>query len=739
MLFLCAVVYSRSQAEENRPPLIPNPQKVEWLEGNFILSNNIFVDCPYSKLRTYFLSRMKTLTGLNLKPGSQRASGKKITFRTEPAAENQNKEAYSLNVAEDGIKITAKSEEGLFRAMQTLFQLISPELKAKKASASSAIPFCRISDSPAFSWRGLQLDCSRHFMTKDFIKRYIDILAYYKYNTLHWHLTDDQGWRIEIKRYPGLTKKGAWRKEADGSVYGGYYTQKDIREIVAYAKERFINIVPELDMPGHSMASLAAYPENSCTGGPFDVAIIWGVMKDIYCPGRDSTFYFIQNVLSEVIKLFPGQYIHIGGDEAPKDRWKQCPKCQARIKAEGLKDENELQSYFIKRIAAYLSSKGKTVIGWDEVLQGGLAPGIIVQSWQSFQGAIDAAKQGHYVICSPASHTYLNGDPENLDLRIAYSFQPVPKELQGRERDFILGGEANLWTEQAPQQTVDGKLFPRLLALSEVFWSNPENSDYDGFYRRVQNAYADLSALGIEYGRESKIFSTKTSFDGLKKEFVVEVSQGQKDIDIRYTLDGAEPGTGSPLYTSSIRIDKTATLKIAAFKNEHSLSRANTLSFSFHKAVGSSVTYKSRYDERYRAGGGNALLDGVRGSLDFRDGNWQGFEGTDFEAVIDLGSSKEISKVVPRFNQNVNSWIFLPLSVEVSLSDDNINFAQAKTITNDTPLKNSEILTKDFEADFNNIKARYIKVKASSIKKCPQWHPGAGSDAWLFIDEIVVE
>ncbi|MDP4189909.1 MAG: family 20 glycosylhydrolase, partial [Bacteroidota bacterium] len=391
------------------------------------------------------------------------------------------------------------------------------------------------------------------------------------------------------------------------------------------------------------------------------------------------------------------------------------------------------------RIASYLASKGKKDIGWDEVLQGGLAPGIFVQSWQSFQGAIDAAKQKHYVICSPASHTYLNGDPSDLDLRIAYSFQPIPRDLTKEEGKFVLGGEACLWTEQAPQETVDSKLFPRILALSEVFWKNPQNKDYDGFYSRLQKSYEDLSALGIKYGRESKIFTSSTAYDESKKEFSVSIQQGQKDIDIRYTLDGTEPKETSPRYESPIIINKTSSLKIAAFKKDHQLSKSNTLAFNFHKALNSHITLKTPYDERYRASGKNGLIDGVRASVNAHDGLWQGFEGIDFEATIDLGKIEDISKVAPRFLLDENSWIFLPSKVEISVSTDNINFTDAKTIINDIPLKNSEILLKDFQADYNNVSARYIKVKATTIKKCPSWHPGFGSNAWMFIDEIVVE
>ncbi|MFO7446443.1 MAG: family 20 glycosylhydrolase [Ignavibacteriaceae bacterium] len=740
-ILLCLImltVKAQNTNSQNHVSLIPLPEKVEWTQGHFILSGKSSIVSKSAKLTEYFAEQLKNYTGIELSESSPDNSEGKIHFLLEPSFLPSNKEAYSLSVTEDKIEIKSSGEEGLFRGIQTLFQLIPASAKTSKSNTETAIPACNISDKPVFLWRGLNLDCCRHFMTKDFIKRYIDILAYYKFNILHWHITEDQGWRIEIKKYPKLTEVGAWRKEADGSIYGGYYSQEDIKEIVAYAQSRFITVVPEIEMPGHSLASLASYPENSCTGGPFEVTNMWGVMKDIYCAGRDSTFYFLQNILDEVISLFPGEYIHIGGDEAPKDRWKECPRCQARIKSEGLKDEHELQSYFITRISEYLNSKGKKIIGWDEILEGGLAPGAVVQSWQDFNGAIEAAKLGHYTICSPASHTYLNSDPDDLDLRIAYSFNPIPDELTEEQKKYVLGSEANLWTEQAPQETVDSKLFPRILALTEVFWSNPDKN-YDEFYTRVQNNYEDLTALGIQYGRESKVFTPVTSYDETKNEFIISMVRGQEGLDIRYTNDGSDPGSGSLLYTEPIRVNKSVTLRIAAFRNNHFIGKKSAISFDFHKAVGTNISIVHPYDERYRASGPNALIDGVRGTDNFRDGSWQGYLGDDFECIIDLGEEKEISKVIPRFILTSNSWIFLPNKVEVTVSNDNTNFNDAKTIINDVPQKNSEIVLKDFPAEFSSLKARYIKIKAENIKTIPDWHPGAGNKAWMFIDEIVVE
>ncbi len=740
LVLICLIMSNiETKSKEKNYPLIPYPQKVEWLDGVFQISEKTTIYSEYRNLNNYFIEQLESFTGLVLKQNSNNPHVNEILFKVDGDIDKTNKEAYKINVDADKIEITGASETGLFRGIQTLFQLISPSAKTNKNNVVVEISCCNISDKPFFSWRGLNLDCCRHFMEKDFIKRYIDILAYYKFNTFHWHLTEDQGWRIQIKKYPKLTEIGAWRKEADGSIYGGFYTQEDIKEIVAYAESRYINVVPEIEMPGHALASLASYPGNSCTGGPFEVTNLWGVFSDIYCAGNDSTFIFLQNIIDEVIELFPGKYIHIGGDEAPKDRWEECPKCQARIKAEGLKDEHELQSYFIKRMSSYINSKGKEVIGWDEILQGGLAPGAIVQSWQSFQGAIEAAKLGHYTICSPTSHTYFDYDQDDFDLRNVYSFKPIPEELSGEEKKYVLGSEANMWTERAPQETIDSKLFPRLLALIEVLWNNPENKNYEEFYSRLQESYKDLSALGIKYGREGKVMTHSTLFDSLKNEFSIKIEQGQKDIEIRYTINGNEPDANSTLYSSPIRIKENSIIKVAAFNDSHPIGKQFTLAFNFHKAVNSKIVLNNKYDERYNAGGANGLIDGVRGTNNFRDKLWQGYEGVDFEGVIDLGAEKEISKVIPKFFFDSNSWIFLPTKVEISLSTDNVNYTSTKTIVNDVPMKNSEILQKEFAAKFDNQKARYVKVKAQSIKVCPDWHPGAGSKAWLMIDEIIVE
>ncbi len=419
-------------------------------------------------------------------------------------------EGYSLEIAPGKITITAGSGAGIFYGIQSLFQLMPVD--ANKDNLS--VPCAKINDYPRFQWRGVHLDCCRHMFPVEFIKKYLDILAMYKMNTFHWHLTDDQGWRIEIKKYPKLTEIGAWRKETmgDGIPYGGYYTQDQIREIVAYAKDRYITVVPEIEMPGHCLSALAAYPQLSCTGGPFEVGTTWGVFDDVYCAGNDSVFTLLENVLTEVMDLFPGKYIHIGGDEVPKTRWQQCPKCQARMKAEGLKDETQLQSYFIQRIEKFLNSHGRRIIGWDEILEGGLAPNAAVMSWRGIEGGIAAAKAKHVAVMTPGNYCYfdhyqsqdIKNEPKAFggytSLEKVYSYEPVPDSLNAEEAKYIIGTQANMWSEYFEStQQAEYMLLPRLCALSEVAWTPKELKNFDDFSKRIEKHYQILSKMKINY------------------------------------------------------------------------------------------------------------------------------------------------------------------------------------------------------------------------------------------------
>jgi hexosaminidase len=445
-----------------------------------------------------------------------------ITFRSFVSEKYLPEGYYHMVVNAEGVDIFSTSASGLFYGTQSLMQLIVQEKKDWQ------VPYLTLTDFPRFSWRGLHLDVSRHFFPVDFVKRYIDLMARYKFNTFHWHLTEDQGWRIEIKKYPKLQEVAAYRKETlighysaqphqyDGQRYGGYYTQEEIKEVVAYAAERFVTIVPEIEMPGHALAALSAHPHLGCTGGPYETATLWGVFDDVYCAGKESTFTFLEDVLNEVIELFPGQYIHIGGDECPKTRWQECAQCQKRMKVEGLSDEHELQSYFIQRIEKYLNARGKKIIGWDEILEGGLAPNAAVMSWRGEEGGIAAAKAGHDVVMTPGFALYFDhyqGDPQNepvaiggnTSLKKVYSYEPIPASLDQNEQRFILGAQANVWTEyiKTPEH-VEYMTYPRALALAEVVWSPKEARDWTSFVNRLTHQYVLLERQKVNFRKPTE-------------------------------------------------------------------------------------------------------------------------------------------------------------------------------------------------------------------------------------------
>jgi hexosaminidase len=502
------------------PALIPKPAKLELHSDLFQLSGStkIIANSAARETGQYLsdiLARTLKLPPLTVEQVQPASNAGNIVINISPDAHTDD-EGYKLDVSPDSIQITASTAAGAFYAVQTLRQLIQPDAAATTAAANAdsprwTVPCLAIEDQPRFHWRGLMLDVSRHFFTVDEVKRFLDLMALYKFNTFHWHLTDDQGWRIQIREYPKLTEVGAWRTGKNGSRYGGFYTQDQIREVVAYAAVLHITVIPEIEMPGHCQAALAAYPELSCTGGPFEVGTVWGIYKDVYCPGKEKTFDFLEHVLIEVMDLFPGSIIHIGGDEVPKDRWKLCPDCQTRIKSESLEDEAELQSYFIKRINAFVTSHDKRIIGWDEILEGGLAPGASVMSWRGTTGAVAAAQANHDVVLSPTSHCYFDyrqskatdqpkGANGYLPLAQVYNFDPIPPDLDSTFAHHVLGAQGNLWTEHIPDvQTLDLMTFPRAAALAEVVWSPPTDGTFNDFENRLTRQLRQLDALNVNY------------------------------------------------------------------------------------------------------------------------------------------------------------------------------------------------------------------------------------------------
>lgn len=755
------------------PAIVPQPQSVEMLPGSFSLGAEVRLivesDDPDAEMvARSFGQRIKTAAGFDLPVvhGAADAS-KAVVFRLSPGG-TLGDEGYDLRVGVQNVVCTAGTARGLFYAVQTLFQILPAEVYAAKPATGVrwTLPCLRITDSPRYAWRGMMLDCSRHFFPKAFIKDFIDYLAMHKMNTFHWHLTDDQGWRVEIKRYPKLTEVGAWRvdredkpfrereaqKPGEKATYGGFYTQDDIREVVAYARGRFVTIIPEIEMPGHCAAALAAYPELSCTGEQITVppGSVWPPIF-VYNPGKEETFEFLQNVLSEVADLFPGPFIHVGGDEVDKSAWKASTQCQALMAAQGLKTEEELQSYFIQRIEKFLNSKNKRLIGWDEILQGGLAPNATVMSWRGTEGGIAAARQGHDVVMSPTSNCYFDyyqGSPDKeppgiggyLPLSRVYSFEPTPSDLTTDEAAHILGAQANLWTEfvHTPQHA-QYMLIPRMAAMAEVGWTAKDRRDWGSFKARLGQQFKRYDQAAINWAKSSYEVLLSSELVSGKKKIKVTLDTESYRPEIRYTLDGKAPSASSTLYAAPIAIKKTTIVKAALFLNGQPLRGVSEDRFLVHKALGETVRLEFPYSDEYPGGGPSALTDGRCGSTNQGDGRWQGFEGSDLSATIDLGRSVAVSRVSIGFLQNIKDSVFFPTAVEFFVSENGKDFQSAAALVNDVPPLSPDVLRKDFSTNLKGVKARYIRVRAKNIGTCPPGHPSAGEKAWLFADEIIVD
>ena len=704
----------------SNPTIIPKPVKMILNEGFYNWSSNaqIISDSLFVSQKKYF---QKLFSIQDVKEKNT------IYFKKNNLL---LKEEYFLKISENQITIEASLPNGIMHGIQSLRQIvpINENISSKKIS----INCLEIHDFPRFKWRGLLLDCCRHFMQKDFVKRYIDLLAFHKMNILHWHLTEDQGWRIEIEKYPKLTEIGAWRENKDGEKYGGFYTKKDIKEIVLYAKDRGIEIVPEIELPGHSVAALASYPHLSCTGDSIKVETDWGVFKDIYCAGNDSVFTFLEDVLEEVVELFPSKYIHIGGDEAPKYHWENCSKCQKRIINNNLKDEHELQSYFIKRISDFLKTKNKVLIGWDEIIEGGIPENAIIQSWRGMEGGIVAAKNQNQAIMSPTSHCYFDYDLDAINLEKVYSFEPIPKELSQSESKFIIGGECNMWSERAPQELIDSKVFPRILAMSEVLWSEKEK-DYTEFSNRIEKHYPKLDKLGVNYGYEKTPIKFNSTFK--ENEFIVSIEKGNSKMNLEYNVNNQ----GWKDYLVPLKFRKNTNLIVKEKNSKRKVVATKNLEFNFHKGLDKKTIYKTNYNPSYQADKDKTLVNGIAGSKhNFRDGQWQGFYGTDIDVVIDLGEKTKFSDLSSSYFQYHLSWILLPKSIEYLISDNGETFSRIfykDQICN--PMQEGK-----FKEQFSyrgEQSARYVRLKAKNYGTLPKQHPAAGSNSWVFIDEFIIQ
>lgn len=731
-LALCFTSCSSPQVEPVSKAIIPVPSEVHWIEDSgqpavWRGAWNWTIDGEWSTVAEHWKSWL---------PGTEEDNGMSVVLSR---VEGFPKEGYALDLDASGVIIRASHEAGAFHALTTLRWMLPAD---SDHSGPWSMDPVSIADAPRFEHRGLLLDCCRHFMEPEYVKRTIDLLALHKMNILHWHLTEDQGWRIQIDAYPELTSTGAWRTEDDGSIHGGFYTKDQIREIVAYASERNVVIIPEIELPGHSRAAIAAYPWLSCTGDSLEVPHDWGVFKDIYCAGEDTTFRFLEQVLLEVMELFPSEYIHIGGDEAPKVRWEACPKCQRRMKENALHDEHELQSWFISEIGSFLAAHDRKLIGWDEILEGGLPDGATVQSWRGMDGGRNAVAMGRNAIMSPTSHCYFDYPIESIDLEQVYGFEPEPEDLDGSGR--ILGGECNMWTERAPQDLVDSKVFPRMVAMSEVLWGAKQKRNWNDFQQRMGWHYDRLDAWEVDYGWETVPIDLQCN---------VGEADGQLEVMLKRAISGVEAEVYwryneqdkmiEQPFGRAFELQGEGVLSVNFRRNGLPVGEPWNFPLAGHVGAFRPVDLGYEWSPYYSGGGQQALADGRLGSSDFRDGNWQATQGQNMSVSIALGESRAIDSLSMQFYLYQDAWIFVPDSVRFQWSQDGEEWEGdwvGRSVWN---------RPKAFERDENQgvvrlavpveAEARFVRFEAVNPGPCPDWHDAASSASWLFLDELVVQ
>lgn len=764
IILILSLLASTSFSQELN--IIPQPVAVEVKDGNFSVkpSSKLLFNSsrPEDKeLLALVVELLKDGSGYTLETSDAKnveLSGNILLQLNQPESAALGTEGYTLSISPEHVVLRANTTDGLFYGVQSLWQLLT-------ASDDKTLPCAEITDYPRFEWRGLHLDVSRHFFPVDFIYKYIDYLAMHKMNIFHWHLVDDQGWRIEIKKYPKLTEVGAWRVDREhldwearnGEIkpnegkYGGFYTQEQVSSVVEYARKKHVTVIPEIEMPAHVMSALAAYPEYSCTGEYQDIpaGAIWPITH-IFCAGKDETFTFLENILDEVMGLFPSTYIHVGGDEATKTEWEKCERCQARMKAENLKDEHELQSYFIKRIEKYLNAHGRKLIGWDEILEGGLEPSATIMSWRGAKPGTKAAKLGHDVVMSPTSNCYFDyyqGNPElepkafggSVTLKKVYDFEPVPEELSEEEAKHIIGGQANLWTEQIKTpEHASYMVLPRMTALSEVLWSPKKDRDWGSFSKRMKTQYKRFDNIGVNYATSAFQVNATPELNAETRTIKVELYTEAWKPEIRYTTDGSEPTASSTKYSEPFEIKKTTTVKAVVVKDGKPMSKALSNDFLLHKAIACPVEMKFPNSKYYESTGKFALVDGIKGGSNHSNGKWKGFNGDDMEATVDLGTEKSFSKVSIGTLQNPGAWIFYPKELIVEVSNDGENFKTLGSIKNKMMPMEAGRYSQEMTVK-KKAKARYLRVTAKNLGTCPKGHAGEGKAAWLFVDEITVE
>ncbi|ULQ52062.1 beta-N-acetylhexosaminidase [Flavihumibacter fluvii] len=738
----CVCPFILKSQDIQRINLIPQPQLVIENKGSFLWTGKtpVYADPVFQKVAQLF-TEQAALSAPRPASSNMNTGIPAIVFRKQKFPDTASAESYKITIKQKQVDILAATELGALRAMFTILQLRLLQTE------QSLIPCGEITDAPRFTYRGLHLDVSRNFFPIPFLEKLLDMMALYKLNTFHWHLTDGPGWRLEIKKYPQLTKKAAWRthnswKEwwnngrlysAEGApdAYGGYYTQQQAKALVSYAARRGITIIPEIEMPGHAEEVLAVLPGLACSGKPYT--------QGEFCIGNDSTFVFMEDVLNEVMQVFPSSYIHIGGDEVDKKAWKECPKCQSRITMEHLKDEHELQSYAIHRMDTFLTAHGRKLLGWDEILEGGLTPGATVMSWRGEAGGIAAAKMGQDVIMTPGAYCYFDAYQANpasqpeaiggfLPVAKVYGYDPVPNSLTSTEASHIKGVQANVWTEYIPTaEHLEYMIFPRMLALSEVSWTSLQQKDWNNFQGRLQHHYLLMQRRFINYYRPMPVLDISSVSDTIGKISRVTISSEQFKPEIHFTTNGSDPVKGSPIYMAPIEVKGIATIKAAILNPvTGKMGPVSARQTAYHKAVGASVKYNLPFSNSYVALREYTLVNGQTGSFTYGDGQWQGFEGNDMDITIELQQLSDVNKIAVNFMQITGPGVYMPAYVEYSWSKDGKNFSSPVRIANIVPETESKLVIKPFEVMVND-KVKFIRIKAPNDKH-----------AFLFADEVLV-
>lgn len=760
----CFYACSEKRTLNSDYEIIPKPLDVNCKgDASFLLKDGVAVIYPENNRKMqdnaeFLVDYVERQTGVKLTSHAGMPVDGAICLTLDLS--DDNAEAYKLIVNDKRVCISGASEAGVFYGIQTLRKSL-PVAQDINVNLSAV----EIYDKPRFAYRGAMLDVARHFYTVDEVKTFIDMLALHNINRFHWHLTDDQGWRIEIKKYPKLMSVASERKETvvgrwysgiyDGKSYGGYYTQDELRDVIDYAAKRHITIIPEVDLPGHMQAALTAYPELGCTGGPYEVRTIWGVSQDVLCVGNDFTLQFVKDVLSEVADIFPSEYIHIGGDECPKVRWEKCPKCQERIKSLGLKSdakhtkEQRLQSYMIQEAAKYLKEKGKRIIGWTEILEGGLVPDATLMSWIGESGGIEAAHQHHDVIMTPNTYLYFDYYQSKkvedeplaiggyLPIEKTYNYEPMPKELTKEEQQYIKGVQANLWTEYIPVfSQVQYMVLPRLGAAAEVQWTDPSKKDYKDFLRRVPHLVAVYDCYGWNYATHVYDVNVDMKADTVNHVLNVQLST-MADDPIYYTLDGQDPTEKSLKYTKPFTIDQSVVLKTMAVHPDRT-SKISVDTIRFNKATLKPVVLLQPNESRFSPDGPVVLIDGRNGNHSFDTGAWLTVAGNDLEAVINMQAETILNSASVHVYVRKDAWLFDARGFSVSVSSDNKNYKEVASQEYKQMQESDSDGIIEHELSFDPCKATYVKIKVISEKSMPDWHWDAGKVPFLLVDEIIL-